>query len=118
MASGEPHEKYTLRTHLVAVTDAVEQNLDVIGGRLAEEKFITQRQMRTIIDFKGDTNPAKASKLMRTVEAKIGTEDEQEREEWFEKFVLILLKNTAEEKLGKKLIKTFGKLTHMWYATY
>ncbi len=114
MACGELPEKYVLRTHLTDITDAVELNLQVIGTCLVEQGFITDRQLRNIVQVVGPTDESKAINLMGTVLAKINIS--VKREEWFEKFVLILSEKTTAHELVEKLTNALGMLNHM-YAT-
>ena len=114
IACEELPEKYALRSHLMEVTDVVELNLNVIGTRLVEKGFITQRQLCDITETLGQTAANKASSLMRSVVSKIDRSDK--REEWFEKFVLILANDTTESELVEKLTKAFGRLDHRVYG--
>ena len=116
MAGGEPPEKYVLRIHLTEVTDVVELNLEVIGNRLVEKNFMTQRQKHNIIGVIGQNAASKANSLMRCVESKIDTSDK--REKWFEEFVLILANDTASDELVEKLTRALGNfmfyMMHHW----
>ena len=111
MACGELPEKYALRIHLTDITDVVELNMDRIGTSLVQKKFITAHQLRNIA---GPTPASRAGSLMRCVESKIDTSDN--REKWFEEFVLILANDTTADDLVKKLSNALGKLDPM-YAT-
>ena len=112
MACEESPETYALRSHLTEVTDVVELNLRVIGNRLVEEGFIVQCQLHDILGTSGQTPAQQANSLIRNVVSKVKRSDK--REKWFEKFVLILAKDTAEGELVEKLTKDFGRLNHMW----
>ena len=114
MSLEESPENFALRENLVTVTDAVEGNLTLIGQCLEKDAFMTGRQVRNIVNVPGETAEAKAGKLVGAVQTKIRTASNPE--EWFEKFVFILSRNTAENDLVKKLVKDFGKLNRMWYA--
>ena len=106
MALEESPEKYVIRTNLVEVTQAVKDNLDKVSDRLVEKEFITVNEAIGIKETLGISTLSKASGFMQRVLSKTRN---TKREEWFEKFVVIIGNDTAERELVQKLIRDYGK---------
>ena len=106
MALEESPEKYVIRTNLVEVTQAVRENLDKVSDRLVEKGFMTVNEAIGIKETLGISTLSKASGFMQRVLSKTRN---TKREEWFEKFVVIIGNDTAERELVQKLIRDYGK---------
>lgn len=105
---GETPEHCVIRSNLVAVTLAVENNLDIICTRLQELSFITDTNARAI-GTSGKSTYQQAVGLLNAVQIKL-TRTYSNREQSFEKFMDILANDTTEQELVKKLTQEFGDL--------
>lgn len=106
---GETPEHCVIRSNLVAVTLAVEKNLDIICTRLQELLFITDQNARAIRGTSGKSPYQQATELLNAVQTKL-TGTYNSREQSFENFVDILANDTTEHELVKKLTQELGNL--------
>lgn len=106
---GETPEHCVIRSNLVAVTLAVEKNLDVICTRLQELSFITDANARAIRGTSGKSPYQQATELLNAVQIKV-TGIYSTREQSFENFMDILANDTTEQELVKKLTQELGDL--------
>ena len=108
---GETPARRALRENTVAVTEAVQRNLNVLPRHLMQKAFMTASHSDEIASTSGVSNAHKANGIMRAVEGKINSGNYPERgRKWFKEFLVILMQqDIGEYEVAQDMAKVYSE---------
>ena len=108
---GETPARRALRENIVAVTEAVQRNLNVLPRHLMQKAFMTASHSDEIASTSGVSNAHKANGIMRAVEGKINSGNYPERgRKWFKEFLVILMQqDIGEYEVAQDMAKVYSE---------
>ena len=116
MAGGQPIEVTALNDNIEFITGSVTNSLQWFANNLVQKNFLPRGKAQGILGIMGVQVSQQVSQLMHEVYTRI--ENEENKREWFDKFVAIFSRDSAYNGLVQKLERSVAGITMYYNCSY